>query len=205
MLTSNNILSVMNISDNDIVPDYITDWRNISLNELIMSDCKLGVSGADKIGKMLYHNKSITSVDLTSNNIGDEGVEKLVEHLKSNETIKHLDLWENNITSNGANHLSKLFSLNHTTVNSIQLGNNPLKDEGVDLILQSITITMEHVGLSNTGMTSSCSSVSTALHKIKSISFTLPDNCDGISDSLADTTVLEELMLSCGSDTANLH
>ena len=203
MLTNNNTLSVMDISGNDIVPDYITDWRNISLNKLIMCNCKLGVSGADKIGKMLYHNKSITSVDLGSNSIGDEGVEKLVEHLKSNKTIKHLGLWDNNITSNGANHLSKLFSLNHTTVNSIQLRNNPLKDEGVDLILQSMTLTMEYVELYNTGMTSSCSSVSTALHKIKSIVFTPPDNCDGISDSLADTTVLEELVLRDGSDTAN--
>ena len=203
MLTSNNTLSVMDISGNDIVPQYITEWRDISLNKLIMSNCKLGVSGADKIGKMLYYNKSITSVDLSGNKIGDEGVEKLVEHLKSNETIKHLDLRDNNITSNGANHLSKLFSLNHTTVNSIELSNNPLKDEGVDLILQSITITMEYVGLYHTGMTSSCSSVSIALHKIKSIRFTLSDNCDGISDSLADTTVLEELVLSGGSDTAN--
>ena len=127
-----------------------------------------------------------------------------VQHLKSNKTIKHLNLWGNNITSNGANHLSELFSLNHTTVNSIELGNNPLLgDKGVDLILQSITITMEYVGLYNTGMTSSCSSVSTAVHKIKSIRFIPPDNCDSISDSLADTTVLEELVLSRGSDIAN--
>ena len=159
MLTSNNTLSVMDVNGNDIVPDYITDWRNISLNKLIMISCKLGVSGADKIGKMLYHNKSITSVNLASNSIGDEVVKKLVEYLKSNKTIKHLSLWDNNITSNGANHLSKLFSLNHTTVNSIELSDNPLKDEGVDLILQSITITMEYVGLYYTGMTSSCSSV----------------------------------------------
>ena len=62
---------------------------------------------------------------------------------------------------------------------------------------------MEYVGLYNTKMTSSCSSVSTALHKVKSISFTPPDNCDGISDSLPDTTVLEELVLDDGSDTAN--
>ena len=203
MLTSNNTLSVMDISGNDIVPQYITEWRDISLNKLIMSNCELGVSGADKIGKMLYHNKSITAVNLGGNKIGDEGVEKLVEHLKSNKIIKYLGLWDNNITSNGANHLSKLFSLNHTAVNSIELSDNPLKDEGVDLILQSITITMEYIGLYHTGMTSSCSSVSTALHKIKSISFTLPDNCDGISDSLADTTVLEELWLRHGSDTAN--
>ena len=203
MLTINNTLSVMDISGNDIIPQYITERRDVSLNKLRINHCKLGVNGADKIGKMLYHNKSITSVILGSNRIGDEGVEKLVEHLKSNKTIKHLGLWHNNITSNGANHLSKLFSLNYTTVNSIELGKNPLKDEGVDLILQSITITMEYVGLYDTGMTSSCSSVSTALHKIKSIRFTLPDNCDGISDNLADTTVLEELVLRDGSDTAN--
>ena len=199
MLASNNTLSVMDISYNDDYI-YITDWRNVSLNKLIVRGCKLGVSGADKF---FYHNKSITSVNLANNNIGDEGVEKLVEHLKSNKTIKNLDLWGNNITSNGANHVSKLFSFNHTTVNNIELSYNPLKDEGVDLMLQSITIIMEYVGLDNTGMTSSCSSVSTALHKIKSIRFTPPDNCDGISDSLADNTVLEELVLSGGSDTAN--
>ena len=202
MLASNSTLRVMDISCNRVAGN-ITDWRNISLDKLIMWKCQLGVSGADKIGKILSHNKSITSVDLSLSSIGDKGVEKLVEHLKSNTTIKHLGLRDNNITSNGANHLMKLFSLNHTTVNSIALSHNPLKDEGVDLILQSITITMEHVGLYNTGMTSSCSSLSTALHKIKSIRFTVPDNCDGISDSLADTTVLEQLMLYDGSDTAN--
>ena len=203
MLASNNTLSVLDISFNDIGADYITDWRNISLNKLVMRGCKLGVGGADKIGKILFHNKSITSVNLGRNSIGDEGVEKLIEYLKSNETIKHLDLSKNNITSNGAIHLIKLFSINRVTVSSIELSNNPLKDEGVDLILQSVTNTMEYVGLYNTGMTSSCSSLSTALHKIKSIKFTPPDNCNSISDSLADTTVLEELELWDGSDTAN--
>ena len=204
MLTSNNTLSVMDISRNNIGPDgcqYLADCRNISLNKLIMRGCKLGVSGADKIGIMLCHS-SITYVNLGYNSIGDVGVEKLVSHLKSNKIVKHLGLWNNDITSNGANHLRKLFSLNRTTVNSIELGNNPLEDEGVDLILQSIAINMEYFGLSHTGVTSSCSSVSTVLHKIKSISFTPPYNCNSISDSLANTTVLEQLLLQDGSDTA---
>ena len=203
MLASNNTLSVMDIRYCNIIADDITDWKNVSLDKLILLDCKLGVSGADKVGKILSHNQSITFIDLSSNSIGDEGVKKLVEHLKSNTTIKHLGLSNNNFTNNGANHLKKLFSLNHTTVNSINLNSNPLKDEGVDLILQSITVTMEYVGLVDTGMTSSCSSLSTALHKIKSIRFTLPDNCDGISNSLADTTMLGKLELTDGSDTAN--
>ena len=202
MLASNNTLSVMDISYNDIGADYISDWRNISLHKLIMTYCKLGDSGADKIGKMLSHNKSITSIDLGRNSIGDEGVEKLVEHLKCNNTIKCIDLSDNSITNNGAVHLSKLLSCNDTAVDSIELGNNSSINEGVDLILQSISITMEYVGLRNTGMTS-CSTLSKTLHKIKSISFTLPDNCDSISDSLANSTVLEELQLYGGSDAAN--
>lgn len=207
MLGTNMTLSVMDISGNDLGPEgcqCLADCRNISLNKLIMGWCKLGVSGADKIGEMLYSNSSITYIDLSSNNIGDGGVGKLVKHLKGNNTIKHLSVWCNNITTHGANHL-KLFFLNNTTLNSIELGKNLLKDEGVDLILQSVTITMKYVGLYDTGMTSSCSSVSTAFHcnKIMSISLTLPDNCDSISDSLINNTVLEELKLYGGSDTAN--
>ena len=205
MLTSNNTLRVMYISGSDVGPDgcqYLADCRNISLNKLIMRECNLGASGADGIGKMLYHNKSITSVNLNSNDISDAGVENLVEYLKCTNAIKHLGLYNNNITSNGAYHLRKLLSLNHTTLNSIELGMNPLKDEGVDFILQSITTTMEQVRLADTGMTSSCSSVSLALHKIKSIELTVCDN-SGISESLADTTVLEGLKLWDGGDTAN--
>ena len=104
ILTSNSALGVMDISYNDIGPDgcqYLADCSNISLNELRMSRCKLGVGGADKIGIMLCRS-SIISVDLGKNSIGDVGVEKLVEHLKSNEIIKHLGLWDNGITSNSA-------------------------------------------------------------------------------------------------------
>ena len=205
MLTSNNTLSIMDVSGNDIGPDgcqYLADCRNISLNKLIMNECKLGDSGADRIGKTLYHNKTITSVHVGSNSIGDAGVEKLVEYLKCTNTIQCLGLQDNNITSNGANYLTKLFSFNYIALNSIYLDKNPLKDEGIDLILQSITTTMEYIGLTKTEMTSSFSSASTMLYKVKSISLSVCDN-SGISDSLAYTTVLKELELWDGSDMAN--
>ena len=61
---------------------------------------------------------------------------------------------------------------------------------------------MEFVGLADTKMTLCSSSLCMALHKIKFIMFTLPDNCDSFSDSLANTTVLEGLVLHKGSDAA---
>ena len=164
--------------------------------------CGVGVDGTNHIGKMLSYNKSITSVDLDSNKVKDDGVKMLVEHLLLNATLKHLDLGDNYITSIGAGYLSNLFTRNPCTVNYIRLNGNPLEDKGIDLILQSITAPMEMVGLYMTKMTLCSSSLCMALHKIKFISFTLPDDCDSFSDSLANTTVLEGLQLRNGSDAA---
>ena len=69
---------------------------------------------------------------------------------------------------------------------------NPLKDEGVCLLLQTLKAPMEHVGLSCVEMTSSsCQSVANALHKIKSINLTVPDGPEVISVEIANTRMLE--------------
>jgi len=54
-----------------------------------MARCKLGPTGADKIGEMLYHNNSIVSIDLSDNDIKDSGVERLVYHLNKNNKLQH--------------------------------------------------------------------------------------------------------------------
>ena len=204
MLSINKTLTVLDISYNDIGSDgcqYLADCRNISLSELIMSHCKLGVSGADKIGEMIHYNRSISSVDLSSNDIGDNGVEKLVGQLRGNTTLKHLNLRVNGITVIGAKHLKGLLTT-RSSLNKIELSYNPLGDNGVDIILQSLTIIMEYVGLYDTGMISCCLSLPKALHNVKSISFTVPSVCDTISDSLANTVMLEHVELYHGSDAA---
>ena len=136
-LSNNNTLSVLDISHNAIGPDgcqHLANVRNTSLSELMMGRCVVGVDGTDHIGKMLLHNKSITTIDLCSNHIKDDGVNILVEYLITNTTLKHLNLEHNGITSIGAGHLSKLFTCNPCNVNNIILSDNPLED-GVDLIL----------------------------------------------------------------------
>ena len=205
-LSNNNTLSILDISYNYFIgPDgcqYLANVRNTSLGDLKMIECSVGVDGADHIGKMLLHNESITSVNLSDNSIGDDGVKMLVEHLMLNTALKQLDLGLNRITSIGAGYLSKLFTCNPSTINNILLDSNRLEDEGVDLILQSITAPMESVGLVDTKMTLCSPSLCMALHKIKFIMFTPPDNCASFSDSLANTTVLEGLRLYDGNDAA---
>ena len=101
MLSINKTLTVLDISGNAIGPDgcqYLADCRSICLSKLIMWNCQLGDSGADKVGEMIHYNKAISSVHLGGNKIGDYGVEKLVGQLTGNTTLKHLNLMMNGIT-----------------------------------------------------------------------------------------------------------
>ena len=206
LFTSSNTLSVLDISGTDIGPEgaaCFADLRNVLIRDLRMGGCRLGPTGADKIGEFLYHNNSIVSIDLSDNDIKDSGVERLVYHLNKNNKLQHLNLWGNEITAVGANHLRRLIATDHPTLTSIELSGNPLKDEGVHVILSSLTVTMEHIGLRRIDMTSSsCPIIGASLNKIKSISFDLR-NDDYEVMSLANTIVLKQLELDIYSDSAN--
>jgi len=96
-----------------------------------------------------------------------------------------LNLKWNKITAVGANHLRRLIVTDHPTLTSIELSRNPLKDEGVHVILSSLTVTMEHIGLIRVDMTSSsCPIIGASLNKIKSIGLYLYYDCEMIGDSL---------------------
>ena len=138
VLISSNMLRVLDISETFIPPwetDCFANLRNISLHDLRMCGCSLDPTGADKIGEMLYHNNSITSLDLSDNYIRDRGVEKLVCHLNKSNHLQHLNLGSNEITEIGADHLRKLIAPDDTTLTSIELSDNPLGLQGVGIIL----------------------------------------------------------------------
>ena len=206
LFTSSNTLSVLDISGTDIGPEGAACFaylRNVLIRDLRMGVCRLGPIGADKSGEFLYHNNSIVSIDLNDNDIKDSGVERLVYHLNKNNKLQHLNLCGNKITVVGANHLRRLIATDHPTLTSIELSHNPLKDEGVHVILSSLTVTMEHIGLRGVHMTSSsCPIIGASLNKIKSISFDLHDD-DYEVMSLANTTVLKQLELDIYSDSGN--
>ena len=136
--TINTSLRVLDISRTYIGPDgasCFASLRNVRLYDFRLVRCKLGPTGADKIGEMLYYNSSIVSLNISRNNIKDSGVEQLIYHLNSTNKLQHLDLCSNNITSVGASHLKRLLAIDHPTLTSIELSCNPLKDDRVQAIL----------------------------------------------------------------------
>ena len=207
LFTSSNALSVLDISRTSIGPETaacLANLRNVLICDLRMAVCSLGPTGADKIGEMLYHNNSIVSIDLSDNDIKDSGVKRLVNHLSRSNKLQHLNLEGNMITEIGAYYLSRLLTTDHPTLTSIELSRNFLRDIGIIIVILPLTVTMEHIGVRQVYMTSTSSPViGISLNKAKSISFTLPDDCEAISGKLANTTVLKHLVLDIVSDLAH--
>jgi len=202
LLCHNNTLTVLDIRGFYIYIGLeetldVSNCKNVSLRDLRITGCNLS-SVVDEIGKLLSHNKSIVFANFSCTEMGDSEVEKLVQNLKINNSLQHLDLSCNNITAVGIDHLGRLMTSDDPlTLTSIELSNNPLKDEGVCLLMQALTAPMEHIALNFVEMTSSsCQSVANALHKVKSISLTTPDEPEVIGVGIANTSLLESIELS---------
>ena len=156
LFTRINTLHVLDISGNKIRSEEATclaDCRNIMLCDLRMRNCGLGPVGADKIGEMLAHNKSIISIDLSGNNICDKGIERIAHHLYNGSTLQCINLSDNNITAVGIGHLRELLATNSTLI-SLDLSHNNLWYKDIYLFLMflnSLSNAMEYVGLYHYG------------------------------------------------------
>ena len=231
MLSSNKILKVLSIKRSSLGcegADCLTNCKNLYLQELRLPFCKLGgpdpsekrdyemlkrfgfpfcelgTSGADQIGKMLSQNNSIIYIDLSYNNFDDDGVERLVHHLKDNRTLHSLDLRGNQITPLSAVYLREIIN----NLLCIKLSSNKsLGHVGIYLILESITVPMEHIDLCGREASYCYKSFAAILDKVKSISFTIPEDHEGckvICKALANAKMLEQLKIS-GMNDLNHH
>ena len=149
----------------------LADNKNILLQNLRMCFV-FNSSFFDAIGEILSNNRSFKILDFRWNLITNNTLAKLVHHLMDNNVIQQINLYSNKITADGVTHLRKLITRENSALTSIELSSNPLKDKGVNMLLQSLPSRIEHIGLCNVQMTSlSCQSLGDALHKVKSISF----------------------------------
>ena len=197
LLNSSNSLNVLGIekilfSGSSI---HFTGNSISSLCDIRMTGCELSLK-IDKIGEMLSWYKSIVSVDLSFNALEDKGVKRLVKYIQ-NTTIRHLNVSGNNITTVGIDHMRRLITFGPSALTSIVVSRNPLRDEGVCLLLQSMTDIMEYIEFVDVSMTSSSyQHVANVLHKVRSISFTVCDDSDIIGSSIASATMLEKIELT---------
>ena len=174
---------------------------NSTLHNLRMSECQLSLL-INEIGQILFQCNFIVFIDFSFNKIIDNGIKVLINYLKNINTLQYLDLSGNNITAVGVDHLSKLITSEASVLTSIVLSRNPLKDEGVRVLLQAITNFMECVEFVDVSMTSSSyQCIANTLHKVKSIGFTVCEDSEIISNSIANATMLQHIKLSDMKDS----
>ena len=199
LLHSNNSISVLGIDHTymDLVKSsdilISSPNHNTLLRDLRLTGCQLTPKIIDEVAKILSQCKSIVSLDLSFNELGDEGIKRLFKHLQNKNTIQHLDLSSNQITAVG---VDILMASNPLALTRILLSHNPLRDEGVFLLVQAARNSMDSIEFVNVSMTSSSyQHVANVLHKVRSISFTVCDDSDIIGSSIASATMLEKIEL----------
>jgi len=111
-----------------------SNFRNGNLDSLEMLVCRLNSAGVYKISELLHDNVSITSVGLVNSFIDDQNIESIANHINIYGKIQRLMLCCNSISASGACYLLALME----TRTSFDLSQNPLKDEGVHVILSSL-------------------------------------------------------------------
>jgi hypothetical protein len=114
MLTQNNVLTTLRLSDNNI-----------------------GEVGTKAIAEALKTNRTLTALYLYNNDIGDTGTQHLMEALMITGTLTTLYLHNNNIQLDGARSVGAMLEKN-VTLRTLWLGGNDWDVEGDGTIVSAL-------------------------------------------------------------------
>uniref|UniRef100_A0A8C2RRJ8 NLR family pyrin domain containing 14 n=1 Tax=Capra hircus TaxID=9925 RepID=A0A8C2RRJ8_CAPHI len=161
---------------------------NCKLQKLLLRftsfpDICQGISGS------LTHNQNLIHLDLKGSDIGDDGVKSLCEALKHPDCkLQNLRLMGCVLTSACCLDLASAI-LNNPNLQSLDLGNNDLQDDGVKFLFEALrhpNCNIQRLGLEHCGLTSLC---------CQDLSSTLSSNQGLIKISLTlNTLEREEIM-----------
>lgn len=105
------------------------------LNSLDLAFCKLGVSGAASIFKII-NQTSLANLNLFSNNIDVDGVRALAKVLKDNKSLQCLDLGYNRIKDEGLKQLGS--SITGSSIKYLCIRYNHIKSKAFEQFLENI-------------------------------------------------------------------
>nr|XP_019583439.1 PREDICTED: NACHT, LRR and PYD domains-containing protein 14 [Rhinolophus sinicus] len=164
-LTSNKRLTHLCLADNDLGDDglkLVSDalkHPQCILQSLVLRRCHFTSLSGEHLSSSLLHNKSLTHLDLGSNWLQDDGVKLLCDvfqHPSCN--LQDLELMGCVLTSACCQDLASAI-LNNPNLQSLDLGNNDLQDDGVKILFEALrhpNCNIQKLGLAYCGLTSLC-------------------------------------------------
>ncbi|XP_072944140.1 uncharacterized protein [Epargyreus clarus] len=117
-LRYNRIVTVLDLTDNWISLDgcfHLGEMliENISIRELNLYGCRIGVEGARRLFASLHLNRSLKKLDLTKNQLLDTGVEMLAKAIFLGSDVAHINLSRNELTAKAVLALCEAFETNN--------------------------------------------------------------------------------------------
>jgi len=113
--------------------------NNNNLDVLTIEECILGAEGARLLALAIGScKKSLQHVTLLNSNIADEGMVDIITALDMHTNLKYLDLDGNRLHKNGCIALLTLLTCSTTELETLDLGNVLLDDEGIDVLVPAL-------------------------------------------------------------------
>jgi len=127
----------MNQLDGQIFTMLVPFFKNNNnLDILNIEECILGAEEARLLALAIGScKKSLQHVTLLNSNIADEGMVDIITSLSMHTNLQYLDLDGNRIRKNGCIALATLLTCSTTELETLDLGNVELDDEGIDTLV----------------------------------------------------------------------
>ena len=114
--------------------------NNNNLSRIIINDCDLEDDGwrllALAIGSSKH--KSLQDVSLTDCNISDEELVDIIDALRMHPNLTRFDIDGNCLNKDGCKALAILLQHSTTQLNTLNLTNNEIDDEGMDILVPAL-------------------------------------------------------------------
>ena len=210
LLSSRCKLTSLEMSRNKLGLENVSCFqnKNKSLVTIKLNQCLTSNSEFKHLCTMLMNYTCLQFVELQNNKISDQEFAHLLSFLCCNDNcIRSIDLSDNQITCEGIRYFETMMLKNSNfNISAISFASNPLKDEGVNLLIHTLFATafVENINITQTLTTIKVNdSIARLLYfstSLKSFAFSPTGSCSEVNNDFIRTPgYLKEIKLIKGS------
>lgn len=125
--------------------------NNESLADLDISWNKIRGKGSEMFGNTMCSNSGLNSLNISYNGLDARGADAFLRAIRSNQQLVNLNIGSTRFPGTHCKELGNALALN-SSLKILRLGNNPLKEEDIDMLFSGLTTSLYIIGLEDITM-----------------------------------------------------